>query len=79
MSLKLFLKHKEKLKDHFLKISEELILKHKNSFRNDFARFPEDFFTKNRDGLRNDSLRLPLIKLFKKISFATITEELVIK
>ena len=41
--------------------------------------FPEEFLMKNTDGLRNGFLRLPLIKLFKKISFATITEDLVIK
>ena len=80
MSLKLFSKDKESLKDDFVKISEVLILRHRNSLRNDIVRFPEEFFIKkNRSGLRNGFLRLPLIKLNTQITFAMITEELVMK
>ena len=78
MSLKFFLKHKESLKNAFVKISEELILKLGNSLRNNVVRCPEELITKDRDGLRDGSLRLLLIKLLKKITFAMITEELVL-
>ena len=62
-----------------MKISEDLSLKHRNIFRNGIVRFSEDLITTERDGLRDGSLRLPLIKLFRKITFAMITEELVLK
>ena len=62
-----------------MKISEELISKHRNSLRKGIVRFPEEIFVKKRSELRNGFMKLPLLMLFKKIPFAKITEELVMK
>ena len=73
------MRHKESLKDDFVKVSEKVILKPRNSLRNDIVRFPEKLKKQNRSGLTYDCFRLPLIKLFTKITFAMIKKELVMK
>ena len=49
--INLFIKHKESLKDYFVKNSRELIMKSGKNLRNYIVRFPEELFMKNRDRL----------------------------
>ena len=62
----LFIKHKESLKDYFVKNSEELIMKSGKRLRNYIVRFPEELFMKNRDRLSDDFLRIPAVNFFVK-------------
>ena len=64
--IRLVLKHKESLKDYFVKISVELIMKSRKSLRNYIVRFPEELFMKNRDRLRDEFLRIPAVNFSMK-------------
>ena len=63
--IKLIMKHKESLKDYFVKIIF-LIMKSRKSLRNYIVRFPEELFMKNRDRLRYEFLRIPAVNFSMK-------------
>ena len=81
----LVIKHKESLKDYFVKNSEELIMKSGKNSRNYIVRFPEELFMKNRVSLSDDFLRIAAMKSFMehkeslKDDFVKISEELAMK
>ena len=63
--IKLIMKHKESLKDYFVKIIF-LIMKSRKNLRNYIVRFPEELFMKNRDRLRYEFLRIPAVNFSMK-------------
>ena len=51
--IKFYIKYKESLKYHFVKISEELIMKNRDSLRVNILRIPAvKFFTKHEESLK---------------------------